>query len=276
VNTFVATISTGFRYASRFRLVLPLYLGALLLSLIQIWPLFGNQALYNPVLGALADHTADVFVDLVSNAPDTAPSTIATWSGLTMLLAFLFGALYNLFSGGILSAWAGTRSFWAGSRHFFLSFTVLGLILGVLLAIALAIGAGVGMAFGITAGSITAITLAQLVNLFGEYARAAAVAENRRNPVLILGSAIRMVFRNPAVALSLALVGLLLHTGIALLYGTLSNQARGASAPITILIEQGVVLAWLWIKLLRLAWALSLTKAANPQPSTVGVGVEIV
>ncbi|MDZ4717697.1 MAG: hypothetical protein SH847_04455 [Roseiflexaceae bacterium] len=253
----LAAIVGGLKNASRFRLVLPLYLGVLLLSLIQIWPLFGNTALYNPVLGALADHTADVFVDLVTNAPDAAASTAAAWSGLTLLLTLLVGAIYNLFSGGMLSAWAGTRSFWAGSRYFFLSFMGLGFILGFLLVIAIAIGAGIGVAFGLTAGSITAIILAQLVNLFGEYARAAAVTQNRRNPLLLLGSAIRIVLRNRAGTLSLALIGLALHIGVALLYSTLTNRITGF--PMTILLEQGVVLAWLWIKALRLAWALSVT-----------------
>ncbi len=258
---FIAIIRSGLRYALRWQLILPLYGSALFLGLIQIWPLFGNNALYNPMLGLLADHTTDVFVDLVANSGPVAPGTIAAWSGITFLLAFLFGACYSYFSGGILSAWAGTRPFWNGSQHFFWSFTGLGILLGMLLFVALAIGTGVGLAFGATAGAITAMTLIQLMNLFGEYARAAAVVQDRRNPLILLGKAIQIVITQFPRTLSLAVAGLALHIGIALVYGSLASQAFGF--PLSIALEQGVVLAWLWIKILRLAWALSLTQSVQ-------------
>lgn len=256
---FGSIVGNGIRYAGRFRLVLPLYLAVLLLSLFQIWPLFGADRLMNPLLTQLADRPADLLVDIMSNAPDQAGRTVAAWSGLTVLLTLLFGAIYNFFSGGILSVWHGSRSLWEGSRYFFLCFSGLGLVLGFLLMIALAIGIGIGMRAGAMAGAISAIVLLQLVNLFGEYARAAAVIQNRRNPLLLLGRAMRVVMTKLPGVLMLAIVGLGLHSAVALLYGSLTTRVSGF--PITILVEQSVILAWLWIKLLRLAWALSLTAA---------------
>jgi hypothetical protein len=54
--------------------------------------------------------------------------------------------------------------------------------------------------------------------------------------------------------LALALLGLLLHGAVAALYIGLGNVPLGAGA---LVVQQLVVLLWLWVKLLRLTWALS-------------------
>ena len=248
-------------YASRWKPILALYGSSLLLSLIQIWPLFGQDALHHPLLIPLADRTVDVFVDLVSTTSDVAMPAVAAWSGVAVLLAFVFGMFYNLLSGGIMSAWAGNRPFWQGCRYLFWSLMWLGGMLWVLLLIALAIGSWVGVTFGITAGTIIALTLAQLVNLLGEYARAAAVIYQRRNPFALVANAFRVIVRHLPGALSLGLIGLALHVGIALFYGSVARKSMGF--PLTIVLEQGVVLAWLWVKVLRLGWAFGITQATQ-------------
>lgn len=248
-------------YASRWKPILALYCSSLLLSLIQIWPLFGQDALYHPLLIPLADRTVDVLVDLVSTTSDVAMPAVAAWSGIAVVLAFVFGMFYNLLSGGILSTWAGNRPFWQGCRYFFWSFMWLGAMLWVLLLIALAIGSWVGVTVGITAGTIVALTLVQLINLLGEYARAAAVIYQRRNPLVLVAHASRVIVRQLPGALSLGLLGLALHVGVALFYGSVARQSLGF--PLTIVLEQGVVLAWLWVKVLRLGWAVSFTQATQ-------------
>ena len=93
-----------------------------------------------------------------------------------------------------------------------------------------------------------------LTTLGGLSPRATAVAQGRRNPFVLLGRAAGFCVRHPG-ALALGLLGLLLHAALLLLVRTALGAIGGTVA--AIVPQQLAVLAWLWIKLLRLAWALS-------------------
>ena len=108
--------------------------------------------------------------------------------------------------------------------------------------------------------AVVVFILLQLANLAGEYARAIAIIRQRRNPFIILGAGISFCVRHPA-ALLLGLAGLLLHGGLALVYLALIGRV-GASL-LAVLLDQALVLAWLWVKLLRLAWAVNYVRAAD-------------
>jgi hypothetical protein len=238
------------------RIILPLYLTCLLLGLVQTWPLLasGNSTFYQPFLGELAAGGSDAYVSLFLSNPSGAGQAVGAWIGIAVLLALLFGLAYNFFSGGAVSVYAGTRPFWAGCRRTFWAFVGLGALLLVLLALALAVAALCGLALGVGGAAILALLLLALVNLFGEYARAIA-AHGRRNPFALLGMAIGFCVRNLGGVLVLALIGLLLSGALLLLYGTVARMLGGSV--LLVVWQQLVVIGWLWIKLLRLAWAVS-------------------
>src|SRR5512138_3736526 len=97
--------------------------------------------------------------------------------------------------------------------------------------------------------------------MLGEYARALAVARDRRNPFVLLGQAGRFCARHPAGTLALALLGVLFQFVLALLYRAVAGAIGGS--PLVVVWQQLIVLAWLWIKLLRLAWAAAYMRAAD-------------
>jgi hypothetical protein len=246
----------GLRQSLRVWLLWPLYLCGLALGLLQIWPLLvavGNGALFNPFLAYLASGGGDALADLAIANSSAFGLNAGLWAFAALALLLLFGLAYNFFSGGILSLWAGTRPFWAGCRHTFWTFTSLGMLLVLLAAFALVGAALLGGVLGTGGMLIVAAVLLQLINLFGEYARALAVAQGHRNPFILLGRAVGFCARNPG-ALGLGLLGLLLHAAVLLLVGAALGAIGGTVA--AILPQQLAVLAWLWIKLLRLAWAL--------------------
>src|SRR5581483_7523929 len=97
-------------------------------------------------------------------------------------------------------------------------------------------------------------------NMLGEYARALAVARDRRNPFVLLGQASRFCARHAGGTIGLALLGLLLHGALTLLYNLVANAIGGS--PLAIGWQQLAVLAWLWVKLLRVAWAAAYVRLA--------------
>ncbi|MBC8159665.1 MAG: hypothetical protein H7Z42_00475 [Roseiflexaceae bacterium] len=262
-----AVFIAGLRDAARLRLALPLYIAGLLLGLVQSWPVLFSAS--NGQLGRINAErlltSGDALVDLLTNQEATAATGI--WLLLMPLLSLLFSACYNLFSGGILSVWDGRRSFWAGGWHFFLAFTALGLLLVVLALVALGVGSAVAVALGPMVGAGISFVLLQLLNLTGEYARAIGVTQNLRNPFALFGHAATYITRRPA-ALLLGLLGLALHAALVAIYLTIL-PLFGAS-PLVMLFNQLLVFAWLWLKLLRLAWARSLVAVgqASVQPSS--------
>lgn len=261
MNPLRAAIANGLRDARRFRLLLPLYLAGLLLGLFQAWPLLVagvRGGLSNPFVNDLAAGGADALVNLFLGNP-TAGAGAGIWALLLLPVTALFSLAYNFFSGGILSAWAGTRPFWAGCRRTFWSFTGLGLLLIVLALLCITLAALLGSLVGGQVTLIIAALLIQLLNLAGEYARALAVARDRLDPIALFRAGLRFSVRPGALALGA--LGLLLHVGLAALFGAIQGAVGGGL--LAVLIQQLAVLAWLWIKLLRLAWALGYVRAAD-------------
>jgi hypothetical protein len=254
-----AILRAGIRSASQWKLLLPFYLAITLVSLMQSWPVFGNAAPSNPLIESLAANSSDAFADLLASTPAVAPS-IGIWSMLTIVVGWLVGILYAYFAGGIISVWAGSRTLWQGSRHFIASFLVLGLLLTILNMLALLIGSLAAWRFGAWVGAGVALVLIQLVNVLGEYARAAAITHQRRNPFVLVWHAGRTIVRRAPVAFSLSLVGLALHGAIIMLYTSLATKLGGS--PLSIVLEQAVVVLWLWVKILRLGWAWHTTQSA--------------
>lgn len=249
MERFRIAFLAGLRRAARPWLLLPLYLTGLLLGLLQAWPALRAGGA-GPLLDDLALGNADALVQLfVADPGATAPLTLL-WMLGGLVASMVYGLAYNFFSGGILSVWAGV-SFWAGCRRFFLGFTGLGLLLVLMALLALVGAIIVGVVAGFGAALIIAIILLQLIGLWGEYGRAAAVAAGRQNPFVALGSGARALARRPLTALLLAGFGLLLYFAIAAAYGALGPRL-GWWAPLA---QQAAALGWVWVKLLRLGWA---------------------
>jgi|HigsolmetaAR202D_1030399.scaffolds.fasta_scaffold15000_2 hypothetical protein len=247
-------IVKGLRHSLRPGLIVPLYIVSLFVGLVQTWPVF-RADLNRPFLSYLAMGGADAYVDLVIGYPDATGKGIALWLVSLLPVLLLFSLAYNFFAGGALSSMAG-KSFWTGCLRTFWSYTALGVLLIVLSLLALVIASLLGM-LNMTVMLIVAVVLLQLINLFGEYARAFAVARNRLNPFVLLGQAIAFTMRHPGTLL-LALVGLLLQFGIALLLTQLLKLD-------TVFLPQIAVLLNFWLKQLRLGWALGYLQGNAPQ-----------
>lgn len=263
ISDILIAAGDGIRRAGRLWLILPLYLVGLTLGLVQAWPLLagGSSGLRNPFLSQLISGGSDALTDLFLGSP-AAPAQTLAWAGSALLLTQIFGLAYTFFSGGMLSAAAETRSFWAGCWRFFWSFLGLGALLALLGGLAALLAGLGGSALGyLNVGLLISFVLLQLLNLVGEYARAIAVARDRRNPFALLGAALSFCLRHTAGVLALGLLGLLLHAGVIALYLGLASFSQGIAA---LLGQQLIVLLWLWVKLLRLTWALSYIAAADP------------
>lgn len=250
---FLTALRGGFANASRLWLVLPLYLSGLLIGLVQAWPALAAVNT-GPLLDQLAAGDPDAFTLLGVADSAAVASTALLWAGASLLGVLLFAAAYNLFSGGILSVWAG-RGFWQGCRHHFWGFVGLGALLLLLAILALIVAGGVGVAAGFGAATLTALILLELVNIWGEYGRAAAVRSGSGNPLAALGGAARLIVRRPLGVLALAGLGVLLHVSIWGAYNALAGR-MGWGAP---LLQQAAAFGWIWVKLLRLGWASAYT-----------------
>lgn len=255
-------VITGTRRAADLRLLLPLYLTGLLMGLAQAWPAaYAGGA--GPLLEALARGETEAMVRLaMAGDVQALASGALAWIALAGLAALVYALAYNLFSGGMLSVMAGRAPYWAGCKRYFLSFTGLGVLLVLLAAIAIGAGIGAGMAGGPIVGVVTALVLLQLVGLLGEYGRAVAVAQDTRNPFAALGSAGRFVGSRLPGVLGLALLGLLLHGIVTAGYSAAGGRA-GLFAPVA---QQLAALGWLWVKQLRLSWALAYVEGRGGAP----------
>jgi hypothetical protein len=272
MQNLISALADGARMARRPWLVLPLYLCATLAGLAQTWPILsvgGSAGLRNPFLGELAGGGIDPLLDLAFVTGET----LGPWLLSSLLSIGLFSLAYNFFAGGMLSAASGLRPFWVGCWRYLLANIGLGLIL-LLLSGALLLGGGLvdGFAFGgLGGGTITALLLIQLFNLLGEYGRAIGVARDRRNPFVLFGQACVFCARRLPGVLLLGMLGLLLHglvLGLAFTLGTQLSQPLAA-----LLMQQLVSLAFIWVKLLRLSWALAYVRAADGRGSAPAPGV---
>jgi hypothetical protein len=257
MNRFREALSGGLRQARRVWLILPLYMVGLILGLMQTWPLVvagSRGGLRNPFLADLAAGGSDAVLDLFIGSA-TAGTQALVWAVAALLLTLLFGLAYTYFSGGMLSVAAGTFPFWMGCRRFFWSFLGLGMLLVMLALLAVSIASLGGIWLGSpNMGLIVGLLLVQALNIVGEYARAIAVVRRRRNPLVLFGAALAFSVRHLGGVLALALLGLLLHGAVAAFSIGLGNAPLGVGA---LVVQQLVVLLWLWVKLLRLTWALS-------------------
>ena len=260
------------------RAMLPLYIVGLALGLVQTWPLLGAAAgdtLSNPFIRRLASGGSEPAIDLFLSDPGPMSAAAGLWALGTFVFTLLYGAAYNFFAGGILDAYLGgsARSFWPACRRTFWSFTGLGLLLVILAPLLVAVGAALVGWLGWSGALIATLVLLQLTNMLGEYARAIAVAHGRRNPFVLLGQAGRFCARRLAGTLALALFGVLLQLALLALYQVVAGTLGGS--PLAVVWQQLVVLAWLWVKLLRLAWAAAYVRPVDASP-TLAVDVVAV
>jgi hypothetical protein len=247
----------GLRQARRIWLILPLYMVGLILGLVQDWPLLvagGRDGLRNPFLAELAAGGSDAVVDLFIGSAAAGAQALA-WGAAAALLALLYGLAYGFFSGGMLSVAAGTLPFWKGCRRYFWPFFGLGLLLNMLVVLTIVVVSVVGTWLGnLPMGLLVGLLLILALNTIGEYARAIAVVRWRRNPFVLYSAALAFAARNIGGVLALALLGLLLQGVVAAIYIGLGNVPLGAGV---VVVQQLLVLLWLWVKLLRLTWAVS-------------------
>lgn len=263
MQNFRAALAGGLRDALRLRLALPLYLVGLALGVLNAWPaLIGaSSGTFEHINVQRLLASSDMLLDLITKDESSGTATGA-WVIIALLLVPLYSLAYNLFSGGVLSVWAGQRRFWAGCGRFFLSFTGLGIILvvlGLLVIVLASVVATLAPSAAIPA-MVAAGILLQLLNLAGEYARALAITLERQNPFVLLWRGVAFCATHPG-ALLLGLLGLAIQLGLVAAHRALDSVAGGAAW--IILLDQGVVLVWLWAKLLRLAWARAYAASAE-------------
>ncbi|HEU5089100.1 MAG TPA: hypothetical protein VFT99_16705, partial [Roseiflexaceae bacterium] len=215
----------------------------------------------SPFLAQLAGGSPDALLDLILAQPQLAGERAGAWSLLTLAIAFGAGLLYNLFCGGILSAYGGRRTFWAGCAHFVLPFMVLGLLVSLLAGLAIGIGIVVGMTLSPLAGVATGLALTQVVNLWGEYGRGAAIARNRRNPFAMLAIGAGVIARRPG-SLLLGALGFALSSAIT--FAMLAALGPAGGSLLGAVLLQILVLALILVKQLRLAWALAYCQQDAP------------
>jgi hypothetical protein len=273
VSGFKDTFLTGWHRSLNLSLLLPLYMTGLLFGLVQTWPLLVNvDWMTRPQLGYLAAGDLDAWVNLLlgnREAQTQIGANAVIWLSISQLLLALYGLAYNFFTGGILSVWAGTHSFWTGCRYTFWTFVGLGLLLLVLVSPVVLITIIATSILG-SGALVLGVVLLLLINLLGEYARSIAVVRSERNPFKLIGSAFMFSLSHFGGVISLGGLGTALHFGVVGLYFALGPLVSGTVA--LVLVQQVIVLLWLWVKLLRLAWALSYVQTtqqgmAEPQPA---------
>jgi hypothetical protein len=255
MTTLLDALRGGLRLAARPGPALPLYLWGLLLGLIQAWPalLVARAGLTEPLLNELAGGDGAAILTLFRGG-DIGPQSLALllWLLAVPLLAALYAAAYNFFSGGALAAWAGAQPYWAACRHTFWSFTGLGALLLLFAGLALTLGWIVGATLGLWAGVAASLALLQLASLLGEYARAIVVVDGRRDPARALRLAIGLCARRPGT-LALGLAGFGLHAAL----GWLAGRTGLLGVGLSLALGQLFALLWVWLKLLRLGWAMA-------------------
>ncbi len=250
----------GLSFAARPWLAVPLYLIGLGLGLLQSWPTAWAGAA-GPLLTPMALGETDAWLRFgFSVGGPTLGGGLLLWLSGALLAVFCYASTYNLFSGGALSVMAGRRNFKAGCARFFWSFTGLGILLMLLALFALVVAVLVGTFAGWGPGVAVALILLHLVSLVGEYGRAVAIVTEQRHPFALLGGAVGCLRRHLPGVLALTVLGLLLHSGVAVLTGSLGERV-GYAAP---LVQQSAALAWVWVKQLRLGWALAYVTATSP------------
>ncbi len=170
----------------------------------------------------------------------------------------MFGLLYNLFSGGIISAWHPTgRSFWASSWRFLLTFVAVQTVLVMLAALIVIACSATILSAPLVIGIVGGVVL-QLLNSIGEVARGYAVVADRRNPFVVFGMAFALAARRLPAFLLLSIAGLALHAILLVFAWTLATVVP--DSPLTMLWQQLLLAAAIGVKAIRLSWATALVQ----------------
>lgn len=254
MHTFTQALQRGMRSAAHIPTLLPLWLSSLILGIVQTWPLWlaGGLVLRRPFLGDFATGGADTLIDLFLRN-DALTTQLPIWIGTQIPVFMIQHLVYAICAGGMLSVYLGKGRFGSGSRRYALAFIGLDIILIIMSVLFVGLAA---LGMFVTSSNIwiiVAVVLMIVLGVVGEYARAIAVVRERRNPFIIFGQALSFCVRHlPGIVLLALLASLLL--GLVLL---ISNVIPGIpSAPwLMVMIQQLVILALVWIKALRLAWA---------------------
>jgi hypothetical protein len=135
---------------------------------------------------------------------------------------------------------------------------LVGLLLGLLTPLFLIV-----LAVSRTAGLVLVALLISLVNLLGEYTRAVVVLHEERNAFKSLWLAFQFGTRHLLGVMMLSLAGLVLQGLVLQLYLSLPDTARGTL--LGVILQQLVILLLLWLKQLRLSWALSYVQTGQTQ-----------
>lgn len=269
----------------RWRLALALYLPSLLLGLLAAAPVF----LAGDALARLGPWTArlaagdflNTFFELSAmrlgqEPPAEARAAVGDLVQAVLVLPLvilLHGLLYNLLAGGVLAGLSGQSadSFWRALRRWAWPMLWFGLLA---LPLFLALG-GLGLTLVALLPLGEALTWLQLVLALAwlacldgllELARADMVARGDRRALHALGRALALPAR-PGLFLRVLAVWLLLGLAglvFALLNGNVTLGLPAVWPLLLLAATQALALAGAWLKLLRLAAALGLARAARP------------
>lgn len=252
--TTTKSLILGTRRALGFRSILPLYMCSLLLGLMQSWPILSltkSTGLNNPFLLEITRGGTKPYTDLFLGIPGS--GTVAgLWAFGLLPAGGIFALVYNFISGGIISGWLmSDRGFWASSRRFFWSFLGLQFVLAMVALLVIVFGGSTLLSSPTTI--IVSITVLQLLNTLGEFARAYVVVMDRRNPFVALGAALSFAVRHLPRFLLLSIAGVALH---AVLIGLAWLLALSLPpTPLSFVWHQMVLAAAIAVKLMRLSWA---------------------
>lgn len=253
--TITERLIFGARRAVSFRSILPLYVCSLLLGLVQSWPILalaGSTGLNNPFLLELSQGGTQPYSDLFLGMAGS--GTVAgLWAFALLPAGGIFALVYNFVSGGIIGGWlASERGFWASSRRFFWSFLGLQSMLAMV-ALLVIVATSSTLLSSPTIVIVVGITLLQLLNSLGEYARAYAVTTNRRNPFAALGAALGFAVRHLPRFLLLTIAGVALHAALIGLAWLLATTLP--TTPLAFVWQQVGLAAAVAVKVVRLSWA---------------------
>lgn len=243
----------GLQQSFRLKPILAFYLSNLLLSLIPTLAIVANltNSGRNPyLLQLLSQDPLNSLVDLgMGGFSNNNPGALV----LLFIFAFLLQRLcYDFLVGGAIASWDTRYSFWQACTRWFatnIGISLLVIISSIVIIIfASILSAAVHPLLGFGIGLLLIIAL----NNVGEFARARAVVNNRRNPFSLFFSALWFCISHPITWITCAL-GLL----IILLTQFPQNIAFSANTALVlgIALQQVILLIASWSKALRLSWA---------------------
>jgi hypothetical protein len=265
-------LKQGFLQSFRAKPVLALYLCNLLVSLIPSIAVvagLSNGGRNPQILQLLNSDPINTFVDLGINTEfisSQGPTIL-----LILLALFVQRFVYDLLAGGIISSWDHRYSFWQACKRWCLSNIVISLFVIILSFISMIIaGTLIGTA-SLVVGSVVGVVLLISISNVGEFARARAVATDRRNPISLFFGALWFCISRPITWLT-CILGLLIIP-LTQFPQTLALSS-GTTLLLGIILQQLILLIASWSKILRLSWGyhyqaqrLNIPNKASPQAS---------